>query len=160
MGRVGPARRCRKDSARCATAVNARSAEPSGEALHDGFFRQAEQQPDAPAVLASTGDLSYAQLRDQALAVAAALRTDGVAAGDTVAVMGPKSAEQMPALLGILAVGAAYLPIGVDQPRDRAERILRDRPGELGPGVRRTTARRCRCPHCTIADVLGDTCRR
>ncbi|OSC24809.1 non-ribosomal peptide synthetase [Mycobacterium vulneris] len=105
-------------------AVNARTAEPSGEALHDGFFRQAGRQPDAPAVLASSGDLSYAQLRDQALAVAAALRTAGVTAGDTVAVMGPKTAEQIPALLGILSVGAVYLPIGADQPRDRAERIL------------------------------------
>lgn len=105
-------------------AANARTAEPSGEALHDGFFRQAERQPDAPAVFASSGDLSYAQLRDQTLAVAAALRTAGIAAGDTVAVMGPKTAEQIPALLGILSVGAVYLPIGVDQPRDRAERIL------------------------------------
>lgn len=105
-------------------AANARTAEPSGEALHDGFFRQAERQPDAPAVFASSGDLSYAQLRDQALAVAVVLRTAGIAAGDTVAVMGPKTAEQIPALLGILSVGAVYLPIGVDQPRDRAERIL------------------------------------
>ncbi|MEB4209522.1 amino acid adenylation domain-containing protein [Mycobacterium sp. 94-17] len=105
-------------------AANARTAEPSGEALHDGFFRQAERQPDAPAVLAGTGDLSYAQLRDQARAVAAALRSAGVAAGDTVAVMGPKTAEQIPAVLGILSLGAAYLPIGVDQPRDRGERML------------------------------------
>ncbi|OBH78535.1 non-ribosomal peptide synthetase [Mycobacterium mantenii] len=106
------------------TAANARTAEPSGEALHDGFFRQAQWQPDAPAVFASTGDLSYAQLRDQALAVAEALRAAGIAAGDTVAVLGPKTAEQIPALLGILSVGAVYLPIGVDQPRDRAQRIL------------------------------------
>lgn len=105
-------------------AVNGRTAEPSGEALHDGFFRQAERQPDAPAIVASSGDLCYAQLRDQAGAVAAALRAAGVAAGDTVAVMGPKTAEQVPALLGILSIGAVYLPIGVDQPRDRAERIL------------------------------------
>lgn len=105
-------------------AANGRTAEPSGEALHDGFFRQAERQPEAPAVFASSGDLSYAQLRDQALAVAAALRAAGVTAGDTIAVMGPKTAEQIPALLGILSVGAVYLPIGVDQPRDRAERML------------------------------------
>ena len=106
-------------------AVNGRAAAPSGEALHDGFFRRAERQPDAPAVFASSGDLTYAQLRDRALAVAAALRAAGIGAGDTVAVMGPKTAEQLPALLGILAAGAVYLPIGVDQPRDRAERILK-----------------------------------
>ncbi len=105
--------------------VNGRIAEPSGEALHDGFFRQAGLRPDAPAVVSSSGELSYAQLRDRALAVAAALRAAGVGVGDTVAVAGPKTAEQIPALLGILSVGAVYLPIGIDQPRDRAERILR-----------------------------------
>ncbi|CQD11695.1 MbtB protein [Mycobacterium europaeum] len=105
-------------------AVNTRTAAPSGEALHDGFFRQAERRPDAPAVLAGSGDLSYGQLRDQALAVAAALHAAGVGAGDTVSVVGPKTAEQVPALLGILSIGAVYLPIGADQPRDRAERIL------------------------------------
>jgi mycobactin phenyloxazoline synthetase len=113
-----PAQRAVRD------ALNSRTAEPSGEALHDGFFRQTAGRPDAPAIFASSGDLSYGQLRDQALAVAAALRTAGVGAGDTVAVMGPKTAEQVPALLGILTVGAVYLPIGVDQPPDRAERIL------------------------------------
>lgn len=105
-------------------AVNNTVADPSGEALHTGFFRQAELQPDAPAVFASSGDLSYRQLRDQALAVAAALHAEGVQSGDTVAVMGPKNAEQVPAVLGILAAGAVYLPIGADQPRERAERLL------------------------------------
>jgi len=104
--------------------VNGRTAALSGDVLQDGFFRQADRQPQAPAIFASSGDLSYAQLRDQALAVAAALHTAGFGAGDTVAVMGPKTAEQVPALLGILAAGGVYLPIGVDQPRDRAERIL------------------------------------
>ncbi len=73
---------------------------PSTEALHDGFFRQAQQQPDAPAVFASSGDLSYAQLRDQASAVAAALRAAGLRVGDTVAVLGPKTGEQVAAVLG------------------------------------------------------------
>ncbi len=54
-----PAQRAVRD------ALNGRTAPPSGEALHEGFFRQAELQPDAPAVFSSSGDLSYAQLRDQ-----------------------------------------------------------------------------------------------
>lgn len=136
-------------------AVNGRTAVPSGEALHDGFFRQAEQRPDAPAVFASSGDLSYARLRDQALAVADSLRAAGVGAGDTVAVMGPKTAEQVPALLGILAVGAVYLPIGVDQPRDRAERILQTGDVRLAVvcGGRRLGLQ---VPELCLADVLRD----
>ena len=46
-------------------------------------------------------------LRRQALALAAALRDNGIGDGDTVAVVGPKTAEQVPALLGILAAGLA-----------------------------------------------------
>jgi mycobactin phenyloxazoline synthetase len=137
-------------------AVNGRSAAPSGEALHDGFFRRAEGQPGAPAVFASSGDLTYAQLREQALALAAALRAAGVGAGDTIAVMGPKTAEQLPALLGILAAGGVYLPIGVDQPPDRAERILHT------GGVRLALVCGGRplsvpVPALVIADVLGAT---
>ncbi|BBY04760.1 non-ribosomal peptide synthetase [Mycobacterium noviomagense] len=105
-------------------AHNSRTAAPSGEALHDGFFRCAEARPEAPAVYADTGCLTYGQLRSQALAVAGALREAGVQPGDTVAVLGPKGPEQIPALLGILAAGAVYLPIGVDQPAERAARIL------------------------------------
>jgi mycobactin phenyloxazoline synthetase len=135
--------------------VNGRSAAPSGEALHDGFFRRAQQQPDAPAVFASSGDLTYAQLRDQALTLAAALRAHGIRVGDTVAVMGPKTAEQIPALLGILAAGGAYLPIGVDQPRDRAKRILRTGQVSLALvcGGQRLSLP---TPALTIADVLHD----
>ena len=133
--------------------VNGRSAAPSGEALHDGFFRRAQQQPDAPAVFASSGDLTYAQLRDQALTLAAALRASGIGPGDTLAVMGPKTAEQVPALLGILAAGGVYLPIAVDQPRDRAERILRTGRVRLALvcGGQRLSLP---VPALTIADVL------
>jgi mycobactin phenyloxazoline synthetase len=137
-------------------AANSRSAAPSGEALHDGFFRRARQQPDAPAVFSSSGDLTYAQLREQALTLAAALRANGIRAGDTVAVMGPKTAEQVPAVLGILAAGGVYLPISVDQPRDRAERILRAGQVSLALvcGGKPLTLP---VPALTIADVLRDS---
>src|SRR5690625_1887983 len=104
--------------------VNAATAEPSGEALPDSFFQRAAADPDAPAVLHGGGTLSYGGLREQALAVAAALRDRGVRHGDTVALLGPKCAEQVPALLGILAAGAVYLPIAADQPAERVARIL------------------------------------
>jgi mycobactin phenyloxazoline synthetase len=134
-------------------AVNSRTADLSGETLHQGFFRRAEQQPDAPAVFASSGDLTYAQLRDQAATLVSALRANGIRGGDTVAVMGPKTAEQVPALLGILAAGAVYLPISVDQPADRAERILRTGQVKLAlmcGGERLSLP----VPALTIADVL------
>ncbi|WP_319451815.1 MULTISPECIES: amino acid adenylation domain-containing protein [unclassified Mycobacterium] len=105
-------------------AANASTAPPSGDNLVDGFFRNAHRAPEATAVIGSTETLTYAELKDKVLSVATALQSRGVGHGDVVAVMGPKNAEQIPALLAILTVGAAYLPIGVDQPADRAARIL------------------------------------
>ncbi|ULE31947.1 non-ribosomal peptide synthetase [Mycobacterium sp. IDR2000157661] len=104
--------------------VNGTAAPPSGEALHDGFFRTAAAAPGAPALIGRDGELSYGELRARALGVATMLRANGVRRGDVVALIGPKCTEQIPAALGILAAGAAYLPIGADQPADRTARIL------------------------------------
>jgi mycobactin phenyloxazoline synthetase len=104
--------------------LNSVVAPPSGEAIHDGFFRNALATPDAPAVFSDDGDLTYGELRTRALAVAEALRGNGVRPGDLVALIGPKCGEQISAVLGILAAGAAYLPIAADQPADRTTRIL------------------------------------
>ncbi|AKK30174.1 non-ribosomal peptide synthetase [Mycobacterium sp. EPa45] len=112
-----PAQRAARDAA---TTTVARS----GKMLHDGFFDMAARQSDAPAVFSSMGELSYGDLHRQVLSVAAALRAAGLPDGGTVAVLGPKTAEQVPAVLGIHAAGGVYLPIGVDQPTERAQRIL------------------------------------
>jgi mycobactin phenyloxazoline synthetase len=142
-------------------AANATAFAPSGDNLVDGFHRNAAATPDAAAVISGTETLSYAQLRDKALAVAAALQSRGVHSGDVVALMGPKNAEQIPALLGILTAGAAYLPIGVDQPADRATSIL----GTGGVEFALVTGaelpdvlERCGVPALTVADaeIIGD----
>lgn len=104
--------------------VNTVTRTPSGDVLHAGFFRNAEAHPDAPAVWCRDGDLTYSELRDQVLAVAAALQVAGVRRADTVAVMGPKNFEQIIALLAISAIGAVYVPVGVDHPAERAARML------------------------------------
>ena len=105
-------------------AANSKTAAPSGNSLHDGFFASADARPDALAVISSSGELTYAELREQVLAVAAALRVAGIKPGDTIAVMGPKCADQIVALYGILTAGGVYLPIGIDHPGDRAARII------------------------------------
>ena len=135
--------------------LNGVTVAPSGDALHDGFFRAAAAQPDAPAVFSSLGDFSYAQLREQVLAVCATLRRRGVTPGDVIAVMGPKTAEQIPALLGIHAAGAVYLPIGVDQPADRAQRILQTA-GVHSALVCGNRFEPLPVPALTVADAIGE----
>ncbi|GHH09299.1 non-ribosomal peptide synthetase [Streptomyces lanatus] len=104
--------------------VNATEGPRSHRLLHQGFFAHAAERPGAPALLwGSEGALSYSELADRALRTAAALRERGVRPGDTVAVSLPKGADQITAVLGVLAAGATYVPIGVEQPPARRDRI-------------------------------------
>ncbi|BBZ54987.1 non-ribosomal peptide synthetase [Mycolicibacterium phocaicum] len=105
-------------------AANSRTAAPSGAALHTGFFAAAAARPAATAMIGEARQWTYAELAEEVSAVASALQIAGIVPGDTVAVLGPKGAEQIIALLAILAAGGVYLPIGVDQPADRTEKIL------------------------------------
>ncbi|GAA5153248.1 MULTISPECIES: amino acid adenylation domain-containing protein [Amycolatopsis] len=100
--------------------VNDTAGPRSGKLLHDGFFERARRQPDAPALLWSTGELTYGELADRALRIAATLEPH-----DVVGVSLPKGPDQIAAVLGVLAAGGTYVPIGVDQPAARAERIRR-----------------------------------
>ncbi len=109
--------------------VNATDGPVSGRCLHQGFFEAAAADPTAPAVRWGIGEhagtWSYAEVAGRALAVAGALRSHGVRTGDTVAVQLPRGRDQIPAVLGVLAAGAAYLPIGSDQPAARRVKMLR-----------------------------------
>lgn len=105
--------------------ANATSGQRSGRRLHDAFFVRAGETPGAAAVLAAAGELTYGQLADRALRVAAALAERGIGRGDSVGVTLPKGPEQVVAVLGVLSAGAAYVPIGVEQPEARRERIHR-----------------------------------
>lgn len=84
--------------------------------LHDGFFAQ---PPGAIALVHNGDKLTYGELADRALRIAASLP-----AGEVIAVSLPKGPDQVAAVLGVLAAGSAYLPIGVDQPTARRERVL------------------------------------
>ncbi|MFI6801792.1 amino acid adenylation domain-containing protein [Streptosporangium canum] len=97
---------------------------PEGN-LHSGFFALAEREPGRVALAGDGVELSYGELAGRALRVAGALRSRGVEPGDAVAVTVPRGADQIVAVLGVLAAGATYVPVGVDQPPVRRDRIYR-----------------------------------
>lgn len=114
--------------AKVRAAVNATDGPVSGRCLHQGFFEHADKHPDDPAVMwglgGEAGAWSYRELSESSLAVAGALRACGVRPGDAVAIQLPKGRDQIPAVLGVLAAGATYVPIGHEQPDERRARIL------------------------------------
>ncbi|WP_208649086.1 non-ribosomal peptide synthetase [Mycobacterium innocens] len=108
--------------------INATDGPVSGRCLHQGFFEHAAANPDAPAVVWGVGEVggawSYRELAEHSLAVAGALHALDVRPGDAVAVQLPKGRDQILAVLGVLAAGATYVPIGFDQPDARRAKIL------------------------------------
>ncbi|MDV6287249.1 AMP-binding protein [Streptomyces sp. UP1A-1] len=92
--------------------------------LHEPFFTRATTAPDRTALVTTAGEeVTYGALAAQALRVAAALGDAGVRPGDLVAVTLPKGPEQIAAVLGVHAVGAAYVPLSLEQPAARRERV-------------------------------------
>ncbi|MFS1522805.1 amino acid adenylation domain-containing protein [Microbulbifer sp. 2304DJ12-6] len=93
--------------------------------LHEHFFSNAKNCPEAVALYWNGDQIRYGELAHSALAMAAYLQLQGVEPGDLVGILLPKGPEQIIAALGVLAAGAAYLPLGIDQPPLRRERVLK-----------------------------------
>ncbi|HEY0733743.1 MAG TPA: amino acid adenylation domain-containing protein, partial [Herpetosiphonaceae bacterium] len=92
--------------------------------MHHLFERQVLQQPDAPAALFGDTQISYRELNQQANQIAHQLLALGVGRGSMVAIVMERSLEMIPALLGVLKAGAAYVPLEVSFPRARVQWIL------------------------------------
>jgi amino acid adenylation domain-containing protein len=89
--------------------------------------RTAGKLCDHPAVVDTDGSrITYAELNRQADALAAFLVAQGVAPGDRVGVVLPKSVAAVVALFGVMKAGAAYVPVDYAAPAERGRRILSD----------------------------------
>lgn len=94
------------------------------ETLHGKFYKNSLEYPERIALIYEEQKISYKILRTYALSAANYVSQQGVEKGDKVAVILPRGIGQIAALLGILAVGAAYVPISIKQPLARRKRIL------------------------------------
>ncbi|WP_406378368.1 amino acid adenylation domain-containing protein [Streptomyces sp. NBC_01618] len=106
-------------------AVNASTRTMTGNLLHTAFFERAADRAARPALLwGDDASMTHNELARDALGISAALAGRGIGRGSYVAVVAPKGPRQIAAVLGVLAAGAAYVPVGVDQPAERRARIL------------------------------------
>jgi amino acid adenylation domain-containing protein len=90
------------------------------------FAEIAARHARAQAVSWAGGALSYAELDAASKRVAASLRAHGVKPGDVVAVGLQRSAQSIVAILGVLRVGAAYLPVDLSYPGERLRFMFAD----------------------------------
>jgi aspartate racemase len=97
------------------------------DATIDELFRaHARRDPEAIAVRTPDRQLSYRDLDRAADAVAHALHHGGVNAGDVVGVCARRDPLLLAGLLGVLRLGAVYLPLDPDSPGERLAFMLDD----------------------------------
>ncbi|MGN7187585.1 non-ribosomal peptide synthetase [Microbacterium enclense] len=82
--------------------------------------------PHRAAVRDADCVLTYGELELAAATIARALTAAEIGPGDRVAILLDRSADDIVALLGVLKIGAAFVPVNREDPPSRIEFILRD----------------------------------
>jgi non-ribosomal peptide synthetase-like protein len=93
--------------------------------------------PEASALQDGRGALSYRQLMARVVRTAAVLAAAGVGRGDRVGIRMPSGTRELyVAILGVLAAGAAYVPVDADDPQERADLVFSEAAvsGVIGAG--------------------------
>lgn len=114
-----------EDHVRRIAALNPSPRDVPDASLPALFHKAVLDRPDSPAILSPSATLTYRELDGESNAVGHALARSGAMPGDIIAVIMDKGWEQAAAVLGILKVGAAFLPIEADQPPSRMCKLLK-----------------------------------
>ncbi|HWF79274.1 MAG TPA: amino acid adenylation domain-containing protein [Streptosporangiaceae bacterium] len=94
--------------------------------LHGLLARAAARHPQRPAVWSQGGELTYTELDQISNKLARALLRMGVAPGDRVGILAPKSAAAAVAVYGALKAGACYVPLDPKAPATRISYVVQD----------------------------------
>lgn len=94
--------------------------------LHEVFARQATRTPEAIAIIAGDARVTYRELHERSLALAAALVEAGVKPEAIVGIAAERSVAQIVALLAVLQAGAAYVPLDLTSPTERLKFLIED----------------------------------
>jgi amino acid adenylation domain-containing protein len=92
--------------------------------LHTLVADQAQQRPDALALVMYQERLTYGQLDDASNRLARLLTEGGCQHGDRVCFVMPKSPAALISILGILKAGCIYVPMDPSSPAPRAAKIV------------------------------------
>lgn len=110
--------------------------------VHDLVLQAVHMQPDAPAVHAWDGQLTYRELDDLSTRLALHLLGKGIKPKTTVALCFSKSVHTPVAMLGVMKAGAVQVVLDVKQPPDRVRAVLQEvgEPLILCPEIDKTLA--------------------
>ncbi|QHM08465.1 plipastatin non-ribosomal peptide synthetase PpsC [Bacillus subtilis] len=99
---------------------------PRNETISRLFEMQAEQTPNAVAIVSDTQVFTYEDLNSWSNQIASVLQIKGVGPDSVVALLTGRTPELIAGMLGILKAGGAYLPIASDLPVERIAYMLSD----------------------------------
>ncbi|MFG2073144.1 amino acid adenylation domain-containing protein [Nonomuraea maritima] len=94
--------------------------------VHEALEAQSRRTPDRVAVVAGTSRLTYAELDRMANGIANALAARGVGRGDPAGICLDRDEWLVPALIGVLKAGAAYVPLDPAYPAERLRFMAED----------------------------------
>ncbi len=99
---------------------------PAVETVFDLIKEQAQQHPDAIAVIAEGKEMSYRELLEASQAIAQALLLVKGREGEAIGLAMEKTRFLIPTLLAIMQCGCAYVPLDPSYPQERIEWIIKE----------------------------------
>lgn len=97
-----------------------------GDRIEKVFERMAMYRLDETAILDGNCCYSYEYINKKANGIARTLSQLGIIRNDVVAIRFERSMNMIATILGIMKIGATYVPIGLNIPDERVEYILND----------------------------------
>src|SRR5438309_5423730 len=92
--------------------------------LIDRVRTECRDHPAALAIESGTCRVTYAELGNQADAIAAMVRRSGCAPGEVIAVLVADRAAIITVMLGVLQAGGIFVPLNDHAPAERLHRIV------------------------------------
>ncbi|MEV6987196.1 amino acid adenylation domain-containing protein, partial [Sphaerisporangium sp. NPDC051017] len=105
---------------------NATAAPVEAVTVPDLLAAEVARRPEAPAVVAADGELTFAELHERVNRLARVLIGRGAGPERVVAIVVPRSMDMIVALLAVMTTGAAYLPMDPEHPAERLGYMLAD----------------------------------
>jgi amino acid adenylation domain-containing protein len=99
---------------------------PDGRLVHEIFESNAEERPEAVALVYEDQSIGYGELNRRANRLAHHLIASGVRPDDRVAILMERGIDVVTALLAVLKAGAAYVPLDPAYPPQRLAYMLED----------------------------------
>ncbi len=98
----------------------------SNKLVHQLFEEQVNINPFNIALICQDEKLSYKELNKRSNQLANFLKGKKILKGTTVGVVAERSIDTIISILGILKIGASYLPIDISNPKDRVLFMIND----------------------------------